>query len=302
MQKESETSVSLIGESLTVFSKDFKIMNNQTIELYKIISGGFSTKSLKALDSKFDKILCLLKNGANINIKDRSNHSLLCIACNYNRIPLFRYMVENGADIEYPDSSGMTPIMHAAEDFNFDAIKILLEHGADPHKCDNEGTTPLMFLSHPPDDFYIHYYDKYRETFKLLFDKGVDVNAKDNDGDTALHYACIYLGRKFEIIELLLENGSDINSINNNGGSALMFVCCGLYCGQRKEIVQLLLDNGADTNIIDNDGDTALTLLDKLLLKLSDDEPLNGFSDDDLEIQKQLSEIVELLKQYGASR
>jgi len=178
------------------------------------------------------------------------------------------------ADIEYSDDLGMTPIMHAAEDFNYDAIKTLLDHDADPHKCDNDGTTPLMFLSQAPDDFYLLYYDNYKETFKLLFDKGVDINAKDNNGDTALHYACRYLDRKFEIIELLLENGADVNSINYNGASALMYACCGLYCGQRKKIIQLLLNNGADANIIDKDGDSALTLLDDLINELTGDDEL----------------------------
>ena len=199
----------------------------------------------------------------------------------------------NNQTIEHVDKYGMTPLMHAAEEFNYEAIKTLLEHGADPHKCDNEGKTPLMFISHAHDDFYMSpFYDNYRDMFELLFSQGVDVNAKDKNGDTALHYACRYLGRKPEIIEILIKNGADVNTVNNGGASALMYVCCGLFCSKRKGIVQLLLDNGADASIIDNDGDTALKLLDELNSEYEEDESE--------EYKKINCETAELLKQHGA--
>jgi len=199
----------------------------------------------------------------------------------------------NDQSIEDTDEYGMTPIMHAAEYFDYEALAILLEQGADPHKCDNDGKTPLMFLCQPPDNFYMHFYNIYRETFKLLFDKNVDINAKDNKGNTALHHACVYLDRTFEIIELLLENGADVNSINNHGESALMNVCCGMYCYQRKKIIQLLLNSGADVNKIDNDGETALNGLYRALNEFRD-------NDDDCDGEIRVLKAIKLLKQYGA--
>jgi len=201
----------------------------------------------------------------------------------------------NEQTVENTDEYGMTPIMHAAESFDYDAIKTLLDLGADPHKCDNDGTTPLMLLSHPPDNFYLYFYDIYEKTFNLLFDKNVDVNAKDSKGDTALFYACTYLGRHFEIIELLIQNGADVNITNNNGSSALMYLCCGMFCHNRKRIIQLLLDNGADINVIDNDGDTALSLMEKLIKEYNEEEPIEN-NDEFEENVKVFHEIAELLK------
>ena len=278
-------------------------MNNQTKELHELINdiypyvdGILCQERLNAKDSKFRKISDLLKDGADVNVKDKDSQSLLCLASYYDQLPLFRYLVENGADIEYADKYGMTPIMHAAEDFYYYAVKILLEHGADPHKCDNDGKTPLMFISNAPDDFYAYafYYDNFRELFQLFFSKGVDVNAKNKDGETALHYACRYLGRTIEITELLIKNGADVNALNNNGESALMYLCCGLYCHKRKELVQLLIDSGADVSVIDNDGDTALSLINELN---------SEYEEDELEQYEQINnEIAELLRQHGASK
>ena len=93
-----------------------------------------------------DILLSLLKEGVNINapaycdevpvIKLSNNAATLS-----SNIEQLQFLVKNGADINIKNSQGFTPLMIAVLKNNIDMIFALLDAGADTSLTDNKGRT-----------------------------------------------------------------------------------------------------------------------------------------------------------------
>ena len=101
----------------------------------------------------------------------------------------------------------------------------------------------------------------------------IDVNAKDNNGWTGFIIACI-CGHLAAIQELIKMDELDVNAKDNSGWTGFMIAC---FHG-RLAIVRLLLDAKCDTEAKDNDGQTG----------------------DDLAVERNHSEVAELIRQHRA--
>ena len=87
-------------------------------------------------------VALLLAAGASPNAVDRSDCSVLMLACGRNNEAILRQLVEAGADIHSRSRSGTTPL-HEAASCNFsEAIRLLLMLGLDPRQIDNRNRTP----------------------------------------------------------------------------------------------------------------------------------------------------------------
>jgi ankyrin repeat protein len=108
----------------------------------------------------------------------------------------------------------------------------------------------------------------------VLIAHGADVMARNERGLTPLH-AAAYSG-KAELAGLLLDHGAALeDTVNVSGATPLMLAAE----ENRVAVVELLIARGADLNIPDRDGFTPLT---------------QAWS-------KQQTEMVRLLKRYGAT-
>lgn len=85
----------------------------------------------------------LIRNGANIRVKDRGGRTLLhrSVWINNSRLKMF---INAGLDVNEKDNTGKTPLHHAATHPMGNSVEILLRHGADVNAIDVEGNTPLL--------------------------------------------------------------------------------------------------------------------------------------------------------------
>ena len=95
-----------------------------------------------------------------------------------------RYVVREGADLNFRDRWGMTPLLWAAYYNHFSIAKYLVEKGADINvQAGNgyvtRGSTPILLAS-----YYGH-----RAIVKLLLEKGADTSIKDSKGVSADDYS-----------------------------------------------------------------------------------------------------------------
>jgi ankyrin repeat protein len=85
----------------------------QTASAMKADKNALNQRLLKAV--KNNKIVELLKCGANINVQDNYGITALCLACLHNSKDAIKLLIENGADINLQDNYGSTPLYNLSE-------------------------------------------------------------------------------------------------------------------------------------------------------------------------------------------
>lgn len=219
------------------------------------------------------KVKHLLKQGANVDSRDRSGQAGLVHAARQGHLQVVKVLLANKADVHATDRHGVTSLTMASAMGHGDIVRLLLSKGADVNAKDKSGSTALMQASAQ---------DK-REVARILLEHGADVNVEDRHKMTALRWARTpemkrllvkhggvepyneptRLNKRLisacrngaiERVKNLLAKGADINGKDNKGKTPLMGACF----WRKEEAVKFLLENGADVNIQDNEGMTAL--------------------------------------------
>lgn len=213
----------------------------------------------------------LIKNGANVNAKDRNGQTpLLIYISQSNNLDIIKYLVEHGADINSKDNYGNTPLINATNKnyseiirnftkrgininnkiailpfinkYLLETVKYLIGKGAIVDESTNTGMTPLMMASSNGNLGIVKY----------LIEHGADVNAKDFLGYTSLILAseCGYL----EVVKYLVEHGADINAITLYQETSFIRAFSSHYF----DIAVYLAQKGADVNSRNKCDSTAL--------------------------------------------
>lgn len=187
-----------------------------------------------------DLVNALIKNNADVNIKNKRNYTALLYATdiwarqgigiydsNYNVVEL---LVMAKADVNAANNNGWTPLFFAADNSNSDVVTFLVDNGANINLISDEGVTPLLIANDV-------------ESIKIL-SKTTNINKANNYGVTPL---IAFSGREIspEAINILLENGADVNMVDKDGETALSYaVEYGNF-----EIALILLENNANPNL-----------------------------------------------------
>ncbi len=216
----------------------------------------------------------LVKGGAEINDKTGSGTPLLHEAAALEKFNIVTLFLKNGADPNILNQKNETLIMILSKTQfssqkdkpkSTQAAKLITEltsKGSNPNIPDKYGRTPLDISC------------KLKNTIIIdaLIKGGASVNAADNSGNTALKKIVMdYTGDyKFsdkekkstvELIDLLIKNGADINAKDKFGRTALTHIM--KEANQKNfrkvtELFPLLRERGASTDIKDIEGNTAL--------------------------------------------
>lgn len=120
----------------------------------------------------------LLKNGANVNARNRHGETLL-MTCVHSSIAV-DMLIKYRADVSLKDNDGNTALHYAVSYWNNDyVIKALIDAGAPVDAMDDTGFTPLMMVSSS---------NNY-QIARLLLERGADHTLKDREGYTAIEIA-----------------------------------------------------------------------------------------------------------------
>jgi ankyrin repeat protein len=220
---------------------------------------------------KFDSMKLLVNRDA-VNVRDRSNSTLLHEASASGNFDVMELLLSHGADVDVHDHRGDSPLHRAFHHQNFDAVKILVNRGA-VNVCDRSNSTLLheaagsgnidiirLLLDRDADvnvldrcgDSPLHKAFRYHDAVKLLVDRGADVNARNKSNSTPLHEASGSGNR--DVMELLLSLGADINAQDHRGVTPLHEAS--RY--QNFDAMKLLVNGGAEVNVRDKNSSTPL--------------------------------------------
>ena len=196
-------------------------------------------------------IAYFVKNGADVNAKDRVGYTPFLLAASSNpNVEVLRYLVSLGADANAKNIVDMTPLaLAAAHNPNVAVLEYLVSQGADVHakniNGNNGGWTPLHSAAgHNPNVAVLEY----------LVSQGTDVHAKNDGGMTPLHYAAQF-NRNVDVLRYLVSKGAKVNVNTNNGDTPLHSAVRG---NRNVDVLKYLVSQGADVNAKNNEGKTPL--------------------------------------------
>ncbi len=152
----------------------------------------------------------IIKNGADINMKDGKGNLPIHLALHSKRFIIADYLIKNGSDLNKKNSRGRTPLHIAsyllarqrrsndigartrrALGAELYMVQLLIKNGANINEKNSEGKTPFFLAMHRA-DFSWGIKDLPVEKFitdkiNLYYQNGANVNMKTNIGTTLLH-------------------------------------------------------------------------------------------------------------------
>lgn len=192
----------------------------------------------------------LLSAGANPNLRDSSNNTLLVVAVLKEDLPLVTMLVEAKADVNARGADGATPLQLAVnkKDVFEKLVECLLSHGADSNSLDAKGNTPLHTAVLRED----------LATVQLLVTSKANINAKDRDGATPLQKALVKLqDSPRQLVNYLIDHGADVHVRDTNGNTLLH-----LFEEQRfSSFVSLFIEKGVNPDLKNKAGQIAFSSL-----------------------------------------
>ena len=217
----------------------------------------------------------LLLDGANPNIQDFSQGTLLNYACAYGDIVLVNSLIDSGADVNLGRKADNILPIHYAAGFGFkEIVDILLKNGARVNVSKaNTGAQPIHYAAQcgESEDFHIQDIRGATNIFPIPFDSnkgikgknyidimsslikaGADVNSKTKEGLSAFGILCLKKIHGAEVSEFiqfvsdLISQGADFNSKSECGNSILHSLC------SRECTFSVIVSNEKALQILDN--------------------------------------------------
>jgi ankyrin repeat protein len=205
--------------------------------------------SYAVLFNKINVIKLLLDKGANIDIIDHKNRTLLYIAIKYGYddiIDLFINYNKNNIGIsifDILDINNNVPLHYAIKFNNYNVTKKLLDNGANPNNKNNKGYNSL----------HIAIYNKNIDIINLILNYNIDINMKTNTGENALHIACNL--QLIDVVNLLIKNKIDIDAQDYNNEFSSLHYCVNI---NNIKLINILIKNNVNINTQDIIGNTPI--------------------------------------------
>ena len=141
-----------------------------------------------AANGYLDSVALLIKNGANVNVREgltRSTPLHAAIATATAPLPdemeqkIIKLLLENKALVDTTDKMGVTPLAKSANNGRIEAFKLLLNAGANFEIKDNNGMSAMHHAASKG----------YHEIVKILIERKMSVNELSNNNETPLDLA-----------------------------------------------------------------------------------------------------------------
>ncbi|KAK6189720.1 hypothetical protein SNE40_001720 [Patella caerulea] len=192
-----------------------------------------------------EKFKYLLMKGANFNVVDDKNRSVLHHACRNGAIETVKYLVNDvKVNVNLQDNNGWTPAVFCCESkINpVDKLMLLSSNGGDLYTVDNSNRSLLHHAC----------WSGTTETVKYLVnDVKVNVNHRNNDGRAPALYCCLSEINPVDKLMILSSNGGDLYTVDNSNRSLLHHAC---WSGTTETVKYLVNIVKLDVNHRNNDG------------------------------------------------
>ena len=100
-------------------------------------------------DGNEEEVKRLIREGVDIDCKDRDGDTPLTIAAMEGKVGCVRLLLDNGANINNTNDFGNTALLWATFNGYDEIVRLLIQRGVDIHiKGHNEGFTPLGWAKH----------------------------------------------------------------------------------------------------------------------------------------------------------
>ena len=198
-------------------------------------------------------VRAFLQGGMNPNAKNEKGETALTYAIQYKEPKVIKVLLEK-ADVNIKDDLGNSPIHLAVMKKKDEIFDLLLEKNVDVNVAGADGKTKNQTA------LYAAVMQNREDLVQKLIEKGSDPNIADADGGLVLSEAVARRNANPQIVKRLLDGGANVNAQELNQGTALIIAASNnaISSPTRQEIVKMLLDKGADKSIKDKTGKTAL--------------------------------------------
>ena len=214
-----------------------------------------------------EAVRLLIKNGAEVNMKDDNGSTVLHGAAVFGRADIAKLLLENGANLQVRNDDGATPAdaLHldwrttafiggmVGVDVEAEDIAVMKIGRQEIAKFFGTKDTFDGADTFGPQELSGAAFTGNLTAMKQALAGGADPNTMDPQSGSTLLATAALMGHT-EIVAILLEHGADVNVKSRDGATALH---TSAFLG-RVETVKLLLENGADTTLRNNMGSTAI--------------------------------------------
>lgn len=172
----------------------------------------------------------LLDHGANIEAKTGNGRTPLDVSCQKGNLEIAKILLRRGAKIS---QRGFTTLHCAITGAHPDIIRLVLENGAKVNYRWTSGGSPLQYMFRISGDFV--------ELLDILLEFGADVNLSLGK-KSALHLACLELGREY-VIRRLLKYNADVNAVDERGLTPLDYAIHTWYVDNYRHYQEVLVSH-----------------------------------------------------------
>ena len=176
-----------------------------------------------------DRIQELLREGANIESKDKYGRTPLMVAAVAGQLPAVKLLLDKGSDVYARNIHGADAFEFAVSNGRAEIVGVLIGRGVDL----KERGGPALRQSAR---------NGQSAVAKVLLEHQVDVNVRSDSGETPLMAAVD--GRQRSMVAFLIDHGADVNAVDNRAETALSRSLAGPW-GRDPKITKMLKQAGA---------------------------------------------------------
>ena len=187
----------------------------------------FDALAKVVIKKDYARVEQLLQSGVDINTQHpTSGTTVLMIASSYYYYDdMVEFLIKNGANVNLKDSKGKTALLWSASN-SLENAKILISNGAKLNEAANDGMTPFLQATLGVSSGKVTI-----EMCDLLRKNGTNINAELKRQSalkwTALHYAAA--NGDTELVKYLIKHGANVNKATGEGSTPLFLAKLGEY-------------------------------------------------------------------------